>query len=50
MAGEGIRATESGTLLHACAAQHRVPGMFELAQLLIQKKANLDAGGERLEA
>ncbi|CAK9014141.1 Gamma-aminobutyric acid receptor subunit theta [Durusdinium trenchii] len=42
--GEGIRATESGTLLHACAANHKVPGIYEIAQLLIHKKANLDAG------
>eukprot|EP00435_Cladocopium_sp_Y103_P008319 s502_g2.t1 len=42
--GEGIRATENGTLLHACAANHKLPGMYELAQLLIHKKANLDAG------
>lgn len=42
--GEGIRATENGTLLHACAANHKQPGMYEVAQLLIHKKANLDAG------
>lgn len=42
--GESIRATENGTLLHACAANHKQPGMYEVAQLLIHKKANLDAG------
>jgi len=42
--GQGIRATESGTMLHACAANHRQPGMYELAQLLIQKKSDLNAG------
>jgi len=42
--GEAIRATETGTPLHACAANHKVPGMYEVAQLLIHKKANLDAG------
>lgn len=42
--GQGIRATESGTMLHACAANHRQPGMYELAQLLIHKKSDLNAG------
>eukprot|EP00439_Symbiodinium_sp_Y106_P034348 s4611_g4.t1 len=31
-------------MLHACAANHRQPGMYELAQLLIQKKSDLNAG------
>ncbi|CAJ1374195.1 unnamed protein product [Effrenium voratum] len=42
--GQGIRATEEGTLLHACAANFRRPGFYEVAQLLIHRGANLDAG------
>ncbi|CAJ1348673.1 unnamed protein product, partial [Effrenium voratum] len=42
--GQGIRATEQGTLLHACAANFRRPGFYEVAQLLIHRGANLDAG------
>lgn len=42
--GEGVQATGEGSPLHACAAMHRLPGAYEVAQLLIQKKANLQAG------
>lgn len=30
--------------MHACAAMHMKPGAYEVAQLLIRKKANLAAG------
>lgn len=33
-----------GTPLHACAAMHRSPGAYEMAQLLIQMRADLNAG------
>eukprot|EP00930_Biecheleria_cincta_P024892 TRINITY_DN1776_c0_g1_i1.p1 TRINITY_DN1776_c0_g1~~TRINITY_DN1776_c0_g1_i1.p1 ORF type:complete len:326 (-),score=66.47 TRINITY_DN1776_c0_g1_i1:289-1206(-) len=42
--GEGIRATSSGVPLHACCAMYRRPGALEVAQLLIRKKADLQAG------
>lgn len=42
--GEGIQATGSGTPLHACCAMHREQGSYEVAQLLIRKKADLQAG------
>jgi len=42
--GQGLAATSSGTPLHACCAMHRLPGSTELAQLLMHKRANLDAG------
>lgn len=42
--GEGVRATSSGTPLHACCAMHKLPGSTEVAQLLVTKKADLTAG------
>lgn len=42
--GEGVEASETGSPLHACCALHRVPGSYEVAQLLIKKKADLGAG------
>lgn len=44
MRGFGIAATRSGTPLHACCAQHRHAGAYEVAQLLIGKKADLTLG------
>eukprot|EP00930_Biecheleria_cincta_P024893 TRINITY_DN1776_c0_g1_i2.p1 TRINITY_DN1776_c0_g1~~TRINITY_DN1776_c0_g1_i2.p1 ORF type:complete len:348 (-),score=82.80 TRINITY_DN1776_c0_g1_i2:233-1225(-) len=42
--GEGITATNSGVPLHACCAMYPRPGALEVAQLLIRKKADLQAG------
>lgn len=42
--GEGIRATSSGVPLHACCAMYRRPGALAVAQLLIRKKADMQAG------
>lgn len=42
--GEGIRATSSGVPLHACCAMHRLPGAYEVAQLLIKMKADTSQG------
>jgi hypothetical protein len=42
--GQGISATNSGTPLHACCANCRDPGSTEIAQLLINKRADLQAG------
>jgi hypothetical protein len=42
--GQGIRATSSGSPLHACCALHMCAGSAEIAHLLIRMKANLAAG------
>lgn len=44
MRGQGIRATSSGYPLHACCALHTTHGSYELAQLLLRKKANVGLG------
>lgn len=41
--GEGIADTGGGTPLHACCAQHRLPGIASVVELLCRKKANVNA-------
>jgi len=40
----GVSATSHGVPLHACVAMRKMPGAFEIAHLLIRKKADLTAG------
>lgn len=42
--GEGISSTSYGVPLHACCALHRIPGAYEVAQLLINMKADTAQG------
>merc|ERR1712154_96730 len=42
--GQGVQATNHGGPLHACCAMPRTPGAFEVAQILVRRKADLTLG------